>query len=48
MVDCQDALRLNSQFGKAHKRMFKIYYSMGDLANAKISLDKAIALESHD
>ena len=45
MSDCQDALRLNQNFGKAYKRMFKIYYSMGDLTNARTSLDKAIALE---
>ena len=31
LADCNQALNLNPQFGKAYKRMFRCYLSMGQL-----------------
>jgi tetratricopeptide (TPR) repeat protein len=45
MGDCQRALQANPQFAKAYNRMSKCHIALGDLAQASISLQKAIELE---
>ena len=30
IADCEEALRINDKFGKAHKRLFKCYLCLGE------------------
>jgi tetratricopeptide (TPR) repeat protein len=48
MQDVQEALRLNPNFGKAYKRMFKCYYATGELDKARESINKAVELDPTD
>ena len=45
---CEQALRVNPNLGRAHKRLFKCYLSLGDFDKAKQELQLAQELDPSD
>lgn len=48
LEDCQAALRLNPNFSKIYKRLFKANIGLGNIDEAKEALNKAIEMDPND
>ena len=48
LEDCQAAIRLNPDFPKIYKRLFKAYLGLGHIEDANYSLKKAIEMDPND
>ena len=46
--DCKAAIRINPNFQKTYKRLFKAYLAIGNIEDAKAALDQAITLNPQD
>lgn len=46
--DCKAAIRINPNFAKTYKRLFKAYLATGNIEEAKTNLDQAIQLDPND
>ena len=46
--DCQAGIRLNAEFPRVYKRLFKAQLALGNVNEAKQALDIAVRLDSND
>ena len=48
MEDCQQAIRLNPDFARSYKRLFKSHLALGHVQEAQNSLQVAIEKDTFD
>ena len=48
MDDCEMAIRLDPEFGKSYKRLFKAHLALGHIKEARQTLRQAIEKEPKD
>ena len=48
MDDCKAAIRINPDFPRTYKRLFKAHLSLGNIDLAKEALEQAISLDQND
>lgn len=42
MDDCEMAIRLDPEFAKSYKRLFKSHLALGHIRDARLALNKAV------
>jgi hypothetical protein len=48
MEDCEMAIRLDPEFAKSYKRLFKSHLALGHIRDARLALNKAVEKEPKD
>lgn len=48
MEDCEMAIRLDPDFAKSYKRLFKSHLALGNIREARLALNKAVEKEPND
>ena len=48
MEDCQQAIRLNPEFARTYKRLFKAHLALGNIGDADSALKIALEKEPND
>lgn len=48
MEDCQQAVRLNPDFARTYKRLFKSHLALGNVADARTALKTAMEKDPSD
>ena len=46
--DCKAAIRINPDFARVYKRLFKAHLALGNLSDAKEAFDRAVELDPND
>jgi len=46
--DCKAAIRMNPDFARTYKRLFKAQLALGNIDPAKEALERAVALDPND
>ena len=48
MEDCQAGIRINNQFARIYKRLFKAQLALGNVGEATQALETAVQLDPND
>ena len=48
MEDCQAGIRINSEFARIYKRLFKGQLGLGKINEAREALERAVELDPND